>query len=469
MSPFKMPTRLARSIKKSRAMLSKLKNLPKKRSRSIRRFSKLSSNHKLYLRGGGKCFNCGLVGCKSDLCKEEKKKKSDEEKKKKEKEKKKKEEKRAIEEAEKAEEARQAKEKRVAKISEKIKNPNPLITKLYLNDSEREQDETTLWANYVKMKRQEYIYEWFRRNNYTPEISTIDLLAPCIDRAPVLMRDRMIKMRQEFNDHSYDKSITDVENLSADGEQHLFLGGITPTISQKNKHDAFLREKKLLVYSVDSLNKNITTKDGTFLCSPYSLEVHCTIIKPLDLAIFPRNFYGHVTVIVIGNIDDQDEIINLKRPGHKDASNFEKQFFEKAKYGRTFHYGMLPPQENGEKESTRNNPVMWQTKYTDPVNQTKPPTAIFADQTNNVWHEQFVTEDEINIGGITWFPEHNRIQTLLKQYYLKCIQSCFDQDAFKGIDDTLGFPLTYKDLTNWGNSSGSERHPAFPDARRRRR
>jgi hypothetical protein len=360
----------------------------------------------------------------------------------------------SLKKAKKEEEARQAKEKRVAKISETISanDRDILFTKLYLNDSEREQDETILWANYVKRKRAEYFREWFRLNNYTKELTQADLLVPNPSRVPAEMQ----KLRVEFNDYYNDKNIKHANDIWTDGKANLFLGGIAPSRRDELTHNAFLIRKNMIVYSVDSLNKHIVVENGDlksnkFVCSPYSLEIHCNIIKPEDGGTFPRNFYGHVTLIVIGNVDEDDEVLT------KGTDNYKKQIYEKNKYGRTFHYGMRAPLDKENEESIHRHPILWKSVVTDPINTKMRPSSVFPTSANRMWEETFVSDEEI-INGITWFPEHNSIYTLLKQYYLKCMYLCLEKHAFKGADESLGFPLTYKDLTNWGLSKGQ---PAF--------
>ena len=44
---------------------------------------------------------------------------------------------------------------------------------------------------------------------------------------------------------------------------------------------------------------------------------------------------------------------------------------------------------------------------------------------------------------VDFFPEHNDIETLMKEYYLKCILTCPPDIVFDGSK-------TYKDLTDWG-------------------
>jgi hypothetical protein len=208
-------------------------------------------------------------------------------------------------------------------------------------------------------------------------------------------------------------------------------------MSNEFDKNEFLGSKILISYSSDSINKNIVKQAGEFTISPNSIVIHCTTLKRnengLNSKVFrnpPSNFFGHVTVNIVRNLSEEQiyDINNLTRvtKGVKRvATNFEKEEYELEIGGNIYHYGMMHPRDP-------RGVIMWESVFNSRTGEVR---------TRNIQNFKLTDDDTVN-----FFPEHNDIAILMKEYYLKCILTCPPNIVFDGS----GSGLSYKDLTDWG-------------------
>jgi hypothetical protein len=502
MSPkLKMPKILSRSIRRSRDMLSKLKKIPNRLTRSIRRsvFGKIKKDKKIhskvYLRGGVfvKCKKCKSeknesdtnpvydykLGTQERICKKpciaRTQQKADADKaaiarkqdaarealleqnandraanpdleadrlEREEKDRlfqERQEEIRAIEKEEKKRLA-DAKEERINQMSEAINLNSHQLYNIFNGN----QEETDIFATAVARKRKIYIKDWLEINSIIDKDSLkrfIDYDPLYSGNDPALFPEYIKVMRKNFKEHSKYKTIRDIKKELADTRRILF----NPTVDKVEKNK-FLGRKILISYSADSINKHTVTAED-FTCSPNSLEIHCTTLKlpesgnSLGNRSFndpPSNFYGHVTLIIIGDISDveEDSLYKFRATPQGggnigEATTYQKSDEEKLRHATVYHYGMFSPLDTRISfwETWRAGPPYYRMQTYHFTNGEEPPLAVPPNPN---------------------YPRHNNVLTLMKEYYLKCIISCPQSTVF--ADNDNGSKLTYKDFTNWGDS-----------------
>ena len=497
MSPkLKMPKLLSRSIRRSRDMLSKLKKIPNRLTRSIRRsvFGKIKKDKKIhskvYLRGGVfvKCPKCKSQKNDSDThlvynrnrmieerickkpCKDRTQQQADAENAaiaRKQHDARealleynanvraanpdleadrlernrlfeaREQERRAREEEEKKRLA-DAKEERINQISNTLDLNNTQLYNIFNGD----QGETDIFAKAVKKKRKSYIKDWLEINGITDTFSLkrFNNYDPLYSgNVPASIPDYIKEMRKNFKEHSKNKTIRDIQKEIEDTQRILF-DPLQDNVVKNN----FIGRRILISYRADSINKHTVTAED-FTCSPNSLEIHCTTLKKLESGNSyrnmsfdypPSNFYGHVTLIIIGDITaaEAHSLYQYRAQPPEggnigEATTYQKSDEEKLRHATVYHYGMFNPLD------TRIS--FWVTRRTG--------HPLYRMQSFQITNGQ---EPNLADPPNPFYPRHNNVLTLMKEYYLKCIILCPESTVF--ADNDHGSKLTYKDFTNWG-------------------
>ena len=313
---------------------------------------------------------------------------------------------------------------------------------LYRNYGAARQADTNRWVQHTKDLRNTYINSW---NHYNDSYDDSNPLWGHIDVTGEITDDIMnlIHKRRVHIDHHNRQTTRNINR-----KHYLALRNLYTTTSSLDQDNNFLMERNLISYSWDSINKNINIDESIpYQFSPNSIEIHCTTLKTKDNVRtitdargnkIPSNFYGHVTLNVIGPITEKNQE-DINRMGTEDYSNKIDtdnrtryqciEDIEKKLMGREFHYGI----------------------FIDPVNSKKTEKWWGKNQfgyynMRNFDQEQFTTGDI----KTTYFPTHNSPMRLMLEYYLNCINTCPEEIVFNP-DPTRGqTKLTYKDLTGWG-------------------
>ena len=270
----------------------------------------------------------------------------------------------------------------------------------------------------VKANRENYIKLWHYMNQFG---DSYDPLFPDDKTIDASINYRRIDYKNQQDRKAFNR-IKKYEEAAAESMRDEY---------NKNR---FLGSKILISYNSDSINKNIVKETGSFLTSPNSIVIHCTTLKrnenDIHGSVFlkgpPSNFFGHVTVNIVRNLSskDIDDINNLTRVTEgvrRSATNFEKEDYELEIGGNIYHYGIMNPTDTDVRS--------WETVYN---------TRTGTTSTRNI--KNFELTDTV-----AFFPAHNNVETLMKEYYLKCILTCPPNIVFDGSK------LSYRDLTDWGS------------------
>jgi hypothetical protein len=268
----------------------------------------------------------------------------------------------------------------------------------------------------VKANRENYIKLWHYMNQFG---DSYDPLFPDGKPIDASINYRRIDYKKQQDRRAFNR-IKKYEDAAAE------------SMSDEYSKNRFLGSKILISYNSDSINKNIVKETGSFLTSPNSIVIHCTTLKrdenDLHGSVFskgpPSNFFGHVTVNIVRNLssDQIDAINNLTRVTggvKRNATNFEKEDYELEIGGNIYHYGIMNPTDTAVRS--------WETVYNR------------AGGTSAQKIKNFTLTDTVK-----FFPDHNNVETLMKEYYLKCILTCPPNIVFDGSK------LSYRDLTDWG-------------------
>ena len=319
---------------------------------------------------------------------------------------------------------------------------------LYRNYGAARQADTNRWVQRTKDLRNTYINSW---NHYNDSYNDSNPLWGHIDED--MIRDKykgqkipddimnLVHKRRVHIDHHNRQTTRNIKHKHDLALQNLYVGF-------PDTDDDFLLERNLISYSWDSINKNINLDQSiSYQFSPNSIEIHCTTLKTKDINRkitdvrgnkIPSNFYGHVTLNVIGPItkQNQEDIIRMGTHDYSNRIDTDKRTLyqciediEKKQMGREFHYGIFI------------HPVTSQT-----TERWWGKNKFGSYNMKNFDQEQFTTGDIKE----TYFPTHNSPMRLMLEYYLNCINTCPEEIVFNP-DPTRGqTKLTYKDLTGWG-------------------
>jgi hypothetical protein len=313
-----------------------------------------------------------------------------------------------------------------------------MTRRLYRNFGALRQDLTERHVAQVKEERKNYINAWNLYNYYYQESEPLwgdinsHLLTltqyPSIPIPPFYIN--LIDKRQLHKDYNNRETRRRIHN-----KQHRGLY----TTGNLVADDRILAERNLVSYGWDSINKNINTcMPYTF--SPNSIEIHCTALKTLDVGVaatdrrgnlVPSNYYGHVTLNVIGDMTAEDERIITRLGNQLSVDTGEPLYqcienIEKKRFGREYHYGIFI----NTNDTTRRRERWWTTGDRDLVNfhLTEFPPYIA---------ENFITT-------------HNSPKRLMSEYFLHCINTCPEEVVYTPPERLDQTKLTYKDLTVWG-------------------
>lgn len=322
---------------------------------------------------------------------------------------------------------------------------NPRLYKHY-GQSVSEQKTTTEYVDKIKELRNKYIKLWNYSNDFYDDYDPLwnhinDKIADYAERQETIPSDinTLITKRNSYKSYHDAKTKSRIAATHRSALNLLYEG-------DDNADNIILMQRILVSYSADSINKNLNTDNSEdYVFSPNSIEIHCTTVKTQDKDtdpkdtknhITPSNFYGHVTLTVIGSISKSDEkqIVTLAIK-HKDKDDNPSktmhnctEYIEKQHRGRTFHYGIFIDPHTNKKEEK-----WWSNNH----------SMQHFDQ------ETFTTDDI----GSTFFPEHNSPMQLMKEYYLKCINTCPEEIVFRPFYERGQTKLTFKDLTDWDFNS----------------
>ena len=329
---------------------------------------------------------------------------------------------------------------------------NQLNQRLYRNYGENAplKRQTEEYVERIKELRNKYIKLWNYNNNYDDsydplwnhiddEIANyhihVDEDANYVNIPPNIME--LITKRDAYKSYHDTKFRTKISNENT--RQELLYEGSDVA------DNVILKNRILVSYSSDSINKNLNIyRTEDYIFSPNSIEIHCTTVKiqdsdrdPRDIRnhIIPSNFYGHVTLTVIGYINERDKNRILKEAAiaYNDKNKDPRKTMhnctediEKKRNGRTFHYGIF------QDEDTKEIRERWWSNNIDLI---------------DFEREIFIDEDHIES---TFFPRHNSPMQLMKEYYLKCINTCPEEIVFRPNYARGQTKLSFKDLTDWG-------------------
>ena len=195
---------------------------------------------------------------------------------------------------------------------------------LYRNYGAARQADTNRWVQHTKDLRNTYINSW---NHYNDSYDDSNPLWGHIDVTGEITDDIMnlIHKRRVHIDHHNRQTTRNINR-----KHDLALRNLYTTTSSLDQDNNFLMERNLISYSWDSINKNINIDESIpYQFSPNSIEIHCTTLKTKDNVRtitdargnkIPSNFYGHVTLNVIGPITEQNEK-DINRMGTEDYRN----------------------------------------------------------------------------------------------------------------------------------------------------
>jgi len=339
----------------------------------------------------------------------------------------------------------------------KLKFPKRFLTgteirnmtrRLYRNFGASDQDRTDRHVVGVKEERKNYINAWNLYNYYYQESEPLwgDInshLLTFTQYPPIPIPDfyiDLIDKRQLHKDYNNQETRRRIHR-----KQHRGLY----TRGNLADDDNILAERNLVSYGWDSINKNINTcMPYTF--SPNSIEIHCTVLKTIDVGVeerdirgnlVPSNYYGHVTLNVIGDMTAADErrIIRLGNQLHLHLATKEPkerkelheciEEIEKKHFGREYHYGMFI----NPNDTTRRSERWWTSTPTGGRNLV------------NFHREQFPTYIAEH-----FITTHNSPKRLMSEYFLHCINTCPEEVVYTPPEQLDQTKLTYKDLTVWG-------------------
>jgi hypothetical protein len=321
---------------------------------------------------------------------------------------------------------------------------NQLNQRLYRHYGETapQKRQTEEYVQRIKELRNKYIKLWNYNNNYYDDY--YDPLWNHIDDKIANYHNvdiprniiELITKRNAYKSYHDRNTISRIHGEHRGSKNILYEGSDVAD-------NTILMKRILISYSSDSINKNLNTDDSEhYLFSPNSIEIHCTTVKtedkdtdPQDARnhIIPSNFYGHVTLTVIGSINKSDEKTILTKAAieykHKDKNPSKTMHnctedIERKRNGRTFHYGIF------QDKYTKLTRERWWSNNIDLVN----------------FEREIFTHDIES----TFFPTHNSPMQLMKEYYLKCINTCPEQIVFRPNYIRGQTKLTFKDLTDWG-------------------
>jgi hypothetical protein len=273
---------------------------------------------------------------------------------------------------------------------------------------------TQRFTRMIKEQRRNYIKLWNYYNTVIHE--SYDPLCPDGRQLPEDLAD----MRKAYSTYKNNKS---KESFKDENER------VSNLYSTDNREDdeQILRRQKKFSYSIDSINRHRNIKNGKYKESPNSIEIHCTIYNEG----FASNLKGHVTLIIIRNLTEQQKE-NIRQRGDamyqhnpEKCLNYHKEEAENAE-GETYHYGIY----------NDNTVRWWKTTY---------PTFFHTDASINE-----VTLND-NPEYSDFFPAHNSAGVLMREYYLHCINNCPSHKVYQGAATKGSSQLNYQDSTDWGN------------------
>jgi hypothetical protein len=284
----------------------------------------------------------------------------------------------------------------------------------YFGSKPNEIEMTKGFTSMIKEQRRKYIKLWNYYNTVIHE--SYDPLCPDGRKLPKILED-MRKAYKTYKNNKSNKSFT---------EEYERLRSLYSTDNPQD--DAvILNKQKKFSYSIDSINRHRNVQNAIYKTSPNSIEIHCTIYNEG----FASNLKGHVTLIIIRNLtDEQKQKIRLTGDAmfaHNPAKclNYHKEEAENEE-GETYHYGIF-----------NDNTVRWW--------ETASPTVFHTDDSIN----HVLLND--NPAYSTFFPVHNSAGVLMREYYLHCINHCPGQRVYQGAGDKGSSQLNYQDSTDWGN------------------
>lgn len=313
-----------------------------------------------------------------------------------------------------------------------------MTRRLYRNFGAAHQDLTDEHVDGVKEERKNYINAWNLHNYYYQESEPLwgDINNLLLEfnkypprPIPAFYSD-LIHKRQVHKDYNNQETRRRIHRKQHSG---LYTGG------NFADDDNILAERNLISYGWDSINKNINTcMPYTF--SPNSIEIHCTALKTLDVGVadrdrrgnlVPSNYYGHVTLNVIGDMTAAQErlITRLGNQLHRDTGEPLHECIEeieKKHFGKEYHYGIFIDRNNPPRRRER----WWITGGGDLVNFHREQFPLYI-------AEHFITT-------------HNSPKRLMSEYFLHCINTCPEEVVYTPPEKLDQTKLTYKDLTVWG-------------------
>ncbi len=315
-----------------------------------------------------------------------------------------------------------------------------MFRRLYRNFGAARQDLTDTHVVGVKKERENYINSWNLYNYYyqdsEPLWGDINNYLLTYNQHPPRpipsFYSDLIHKRQVHKDHNNQQTESRIDRKQDRG---LYTTGNLAA------DDRILAERNLISYGWDSINKNINTR-MPYIFSPNSIEIHCTTIKTLDDGVaerdrrgnlVPSNYYGHVTLNVIGDMTAADEIEITRLGNERHLATKEPlyqciEWIEKKHFGREYHYGIFI----NPNDTTRRSERWW----------TSTPTG--ARDLVNFHLEQFPPYIA------AYFIAHNSPKRLMSEYFLHCINTCPEEVVYTPPEQLDQTKLTYKDLTVWG-------------------
>jgi hypothetical protein len=316
-----------------------------------------------------------------------------------------------------------------------------MTRRLYRNFGVSHQDLTDMHVAGVKEERKNYINSWNLYNYYYQESEPLwgDINSHLLtfnQHPPRPIPDfysDLINKRQVHKDYNNRET-----QLRIYRKQHRGLY----TRGNRADDDNILAERHLISYGWDSINKNINTcMPYTF--SPNSIEIHCTALKTLDVGVavrdrrgnlVPSNYYGHVTLNVIGDMtaDDKRKITRLGNDLQRDTGDPLHQCIEKIekkRFGIEYHYGIfIDPNDPARR---------WERWWTWTPNGGRDLVNFHLQEFPPYIAEHFITT-------------HNSPKRLMSEYFLHCINTCPEEVVYTPPEQLDQTKLTYKDLTVWG-------------------
>jgi hypothetical protein len=321
---------------------------------------------------------------------------------------------------------------------------NQINQRLYRNYGAALQTNTDLYVDRIKKLRKKYTNSWNLHNNHDYAFDSdseplwgdlnFTMETYTMNREPIPAHYRDLINKRLAHKAYYNRETAN--KIARKQNRRLYRGNSADD-------DVILTERNLITYSWDSINKNINTDISIpYEFSPNSIEIHCTTLKTQDVGVqvtdargnlVPSNYFGHVTLNVIGPITKkvEKEIIRLGTERHKATGEPLYQcieWCEKKHIGREYHYGMFIDPFGRRRER------WWRT----------------------TWHETYdidqahFTLEEFPDFFQTYLTTHNSPMRLMLEYYLHCINTCPEEVVYTRPEQVDQTKLTYKDLTGWG-------------------